>query len=78
MSPSKQLPDKWQSAGRGHRHQPLTFGTLNVQGLSDRTYGMLMADGPEEGDLHQRAVTTWQNRDIVGITEMHARDKHQR
>ena len=78
MSPPQQTPAKWRTAGRGHKHQPLTFSTLNVQGLSDLTYSMLLADGPEEGDQQRRAVTTWQNGDVIGLTELHTRTKHER
>ena len=81
-----QLPPTWgKTAGRapsgpggGRRHQRLTFGTLNVQGLSDHTLRMLLADGPDEGDTRRRAVDTWLHGDVIGITELHAGEKHQR
>ena len=81
-----QLPATWgKTAGRapsgpggGRRHQRLTFGTLNVQGLSDHTLRMLLADGPDEGDTRRRAVDTWLHGDVIGITELHAGEKHQR
>jgi hypothetical protein len=66
-----QLPPTWKTAGRGRRHQRLTFGTWNVQGLSDHTLRMLLADGPDEGDKRRRAVDTWLHGDIIGITELH-------
>jgi hypothetical protein len=37
---------------------------------------MLLADGPDEGDTWRRAVETWLHGDIIGITELHAGEKH--
>ena len=74
----QQLPPTWKTAGRGRRHQRLTFSTWNVQGLSDHTLRMLLADGPDEGDKRRRAVDTWVHGDIIGITELHVGEKHLR
>ena len=49
-----------------------------VQGLSDHTLRMLLADGPDEGDKRRRAVDTWVHGDIIGITELHVGEKHLR
>jgi hypothetical protein len=74
----QQLPPTWKTARRGRRHQRLTFSTWNVQGLSDHTLRMLLADGPDEGDKRRRAIDTWLHGDIIGITELHVGEKHQR
>ena len=67
-----------QTAGKGHQHPPLVLSTLNVQGLSEQMLRMLLANGPEEADNRNRSMSTWLNGNVVGITELHARDKHQR
>eukprot|EP01050_Picozoa_sp_SAG11_P020357 SAG11_NODE_3416_length_2461_cov_24.168925_1_plen_104_part_00 len=38
---------------------------------------MLLADAPEDADERRRAVDTWHCGDVVGITELHTRAKHQ-
>eukprot|EP01050_Picozoa_sp_SAG11_P000494 SAG11_NODE_15_length_26319_cov_13.810564_19_plen_449_part_00 len=64
---------------RDRRDRPWSFGTWNVQGLNQHTLMMLLASGPEETTEKAGPVDTWCcSNDILGITEMHAAEKHQR